>query len=129
MSEMLDGVGYIAGDVGLAVLITFAALMTYARIAFERRQKYVLARMTTGVGFTIWSIRFWWTLLDGGDIIVAPVSMIAITLVCAGYSAVQIMAIRRVLQYESKPVFCLQRPEYRCHREDRIRKALEDGLE
>lgn len=129
MNEMLDGVGYLAGDVGLAVLITFAALMTYARIAFERRQKYVVARMVTGVGFTIWSIRFWWTVAVGGDVIVAPVSMIAISMVCAGYSAVQMMAIRRVLKYESQPVFCLQRPEYRCHREDRIRQALEDGLE
>jgi len=126
---MLDGVGYFAGDIGLAVLITFAALMTYARIAFERRQKYVVARMAAGVGFTIWAIRFWWTLAVGGDVIVAPVSMIAITLVCSGYSAVQTMAIRRVLQYESQPVYCLQKPEFRCHREDRIRRALEDGFE
>jgi len=122
--DLIDGVGHIEGDYALAVLISISALLTYTRVAFEpRRFKWTAARLLTALGFTIWAGRFWWTLLNGGDVIVAPISQIAIAMVCCGYSLTQMLALCRTKEWNETRVYCLQDPSQRCHREDRIRDA------
>lgn len=122
---MYDGTGYIVGDYGLAVLITLSALLTYARIAFEiKPMRFPVARMVVGVGFTLWALRFWVTLANNLDVMVAPVSMVAIGLVTSGYSTIQILAIRRAIKLTQYPIFCLQVPDEPCQRADRVDEVL-----
>jgi hypothetical protein len=125
---ILDGAGYLAGDYSLAVLITLSAFLTYARVAFEPGvRRLPFPRMVMAVGFTIWGMRFWYTLATGGDVIVAPISMIAIGMITGGYSVVQLLGIRRALLLERTPVFCLQDPVQHCQREDRIQEVIRGG--
>lgn len=126
MNELIvDGTGYQAGDLALAVLITLSALLSYIRIGFETGAlRLLVPRMALGIGFTVWAMRFWYTIWIGGDVMVAPVSMVAIALICTGYSVVQVVAIRRAFALSQHPIFCLQEPDERCHREDRVREAL-----
>lgn len=95
MNEILDGTGYCPGDAALALLITLSALLTYGRIAFEGPALCMKwPRLLMGLGFTIWAMRFWHALSAGRDVIVAPVSMVAIAMVTTGYCIVQLRAIR-----------------------------------
>ena len=130
MSEaMFDGAGYIVGDYGLAVLITMCALLTYARLAFERKSlRFPWPRMVVGVGFTLWAMRFWMTLWNNLDVMVAPVSMLAIGMVTSGYSLIQILAIRRAILLERIEINCFRDPELPCAREDRIQEAIIEEL-
>jgi hypothetical protein len=118
---LLDGTGYFYGDLAIAFLITLSALLTYTRIGFQTGPlRMPFPRMVMGVGFTVWAMRFWYTIWIGVDVPVAPLAMIGIALVCTGYCCVQVYAIRRTLLVERNPVFCLQAPDLRCHREDRL---------
>lgn len=122
--DLIDGRGHLEGDVLLAVLITISALLTYLRISFEPfRFRWMFARLTTAFGFTLWAGRFWWSLYTSDDIIVAPISQIAISMVCSGYSLTQMLALCRTKEWNETRVYCLQDPSQRCHREDRIAEA------
>lgn len=122
--SILDGTGYFSGDVGLALLITLASFLTYSRVAFdESKMRMPIARLCMAFGFTVWGLRFWWTLSRGGDVIVAPISMLAIGMVLAGYCWVQLYAIRRAILAEKHPVWCIQNPAFHCEREDRVQEA------
>ena len=126
--NFLDGVNNIEGDIGIAVLISLSAILTFVRIAFERHGlQFTWARSLMGFGFTIWAIRFWVTLLSGGDVIVAPISIFAITLICTGYCATQMLAIKRMRDWESlPPIKCFKDPEFDCQRHDRIKAAMDN---
>lgn len=122
IEHIFDGTGYQPGDVALAILITFCAALTYCRVAFEPIQvlRMPAPRMMIALGFTLWAMRFWVTIWQGGDVIVAPLSMLAIGLIALGYSIVQLRAIRRAMALAKDPLFCLQMPTAQCQREDRV---------
>lgn len=126
IQDMLDGAGYVPGDYALAVLITLAACVTYARIAFEivPTLRVPAPRLLMALGWTILALRFWLTLAMGGDVIVAPVSLVALGMITSGYCLVQIRAIRRALALARDPLYCLQAPEQRCQREDRVAEVM-----
>jgi hypothetical protein len=125
IGDMIDGNGYQAGDAALAFLITMCALLTYVRIGFEApATRWMLPRMAMAVGYSIWAIRFWVALYAGLDIIVAPISMMAIGMMTGGYCTVQIRAIRRAVQDRWHPIYCIMDPSQRCTREDRIHEAM-----
>lgn len=124
MTDLIDGRGHIEGDYMLAVLISVSALLTYMRVAFEPvRFRWTVSRLMTAFGFTLWASRFWWTLLRGEDVIVAPISQMAIAMICCGYSLTMALALCRTKEWNETRVYCLQDPSQRCHREDRIRDA------
>lgn len=126
IGTLFDGTGYLGGDIALAFLITMSAILTYLRIGFDAsKMRMTWARMSIGVGFTIWSGRFWQAIFTGYDLLVTPVSLVAITMITAGYSAVQIRAIRRAIVISKTPVVCINDPTYPCQREDRILDAVE----
>ena len=127
MNELIDGTGYCPGDAAIAILITLSGLLTYARIGFESKSlQLVWPRMLIGVGFTVWAMRFWHALITGIDIIVAPVSMIAIGMVTSGYCVVQMFAIRRAIALCRHPIVCLQDDTMPCLRDDRVRAAMNE---
>lgn len=129
MNEILDGRGYFLGDVALAILITLSACLTYARIAFEvKTLRFPFPRAVMAVGWTMWAMRFWWSIFTDLDVIVAPISMVAIAMVASGYSAVQLLALRRAVQMLRTPIFCFQNPEIPCQREDRLKEAILEDM-
>lgn len=124
---MIDpfGSGPIYGDWALAVLITASAGLTYLRLGFETASRwFIYSRLTMGCGLTLWAGRFWVTLTTGGDVSVAPLSQIAISMFFCGYCMVQILAIKRTRDWDAANVRCMREPEFKCQREDRIQEAL-----
>ena len=128
MIDFIDGTGHIEADIALAVLITISALLTYIRLSFERHGlRFLWARLMMGFGLTLWAMRFWITIAADGDVIVAPISQIAIALFLSGYCAVQLLSLRRMRDWEvGSPVHCIVDDRYRCQREDRA-QAAEDN--
>ena len=127
MNEFVfDGAGYIYGDMALACLITLSAIVTYARVAFEAvpNLRMPATRLVMAVGWSIWSLRFWITLANNGDVMVAPVSLVAIGMITSSYCVVQIRAIRRAIALLKNPIYCLQVPSEACQREDRVEQVM-----
>jgi hypothetical protein len=127
MNPLFEDSAFIVADISLAILVTIAAALTYGRIAFdESRLKYPLSRSIVGMGFTILSLRFWIVIFLGIEIKMPPIAQAGLALVCLGYSLVQLHSIRRCLDMRGVHVICFRDPEFECHREDRIEKAIDE---
>lgn len=89
----LDGVGWIAADYLIAFLTLFACLaqvwQTVGLWRSHRTEAYVRGAMA--FGWALWSLRFWFALLQGMDPVVAPPGIIAIVLIAAGTVAVALV--------------------------------------
>jgi hypothetical protein len=101
--------------------------MTYGRVAFENvpAMRMPGPRLLIGLGFTVWALRFWITLANNNDVMVAPVSMAAIGMITSGYCIVQLRAIRRSIALSRHPLHCFRDPEMPCQREDRVQEVLQ----
>lgn len=125
MTTVFDGTGYVLGDIGLAILISLSAMITYARIAFETGpRKMPIPRTIIALGFTLLAIRFWTALYFNADVAVPPLSMVSMAMICGGYCTVQLRAINRSLLLARVNLVCLRDPDHQCQREDRLQDAL-----
>lgn len=122
---MLDGTGNLTGDISVTVIITLCALVTYIRIGFDYKQRwFFIYGMLTAVGFSVWATRLWFAIISGIDVFIAPLSQVGIALMCAGYAATQILALKRIRELAVSQIYCFNDPDKPCHREDRVRAAI-----
>ncbi len=127
IDSLLEDSAYLAPDIALAILVTISAFLTYGRLAFDQtRLKYPFGRSIIALGFTILSLRFWVVIFIGIEIKMPSISQVGLAMVCFGYSIVQMNAIRRCLDMRGIHVLCFRDPEFECHREDRINKAIDE---
>ena len=126
MQHFIDGTGYTDADAAVAVLITMSALLTYGRVAFELAPslKLPVPRLMMAVGWSIWAVRFWYALAIGVDVVLAPISMVAIGLITSGYCVVQLRAIRTSMALARTPLRCFREPDMSCQREDRVQELF-----
>ena len=112
---MIDAPIYI--DWILAIVFMIAAAVQCIWIAFHGHS---LGRWFQAIGFCGVSVRLIWGLSEGQDPQVAAVSIPFLVLLAAGSSITAIQQMRLLWM----DVRCLQRPEHRCFREDRVKAAI-----
>ena len=101
----------------LAICLAIAAGTQYIWLAFHGS---TFGRWLQAIGFTGLAMRIAWSLAQGGDPPIAAVSIPLLVFIAAG-SAVTAVQQMRMLWMD---VRCLQKPEHRCYREDRVKMAL-----
>lgn len=109
---MMDAPWYI--DYGLALVMSLAALVQYLWIA---RNGTSLGRWMMAIGWTGLAVRVVWGLVTEGNVAIHAASVPFLVSLAGG---TVLVAWRQIIDVEPQ-VNCLQKPEYRCYREDRIR--------
>lgn len=104
-------------DLILAVCLAVAAGVQYVWIGFHGHS---IGRWLQAIGFTGLAIRIFWQLVNGGDPSIAAVSIPLLIFIGAG-SALTAIQQMRLLWLDVK---CIQNPQHRCYRADRIKLAL-----
>lgn len=112
---MVDAPIYV--DWLLVVALMIAAAVQYVWIGFHGHSA---GRWLQALGFTGLAMRLMWSLSQGDDPPVAAVSIPLLMFVAAGSSITAIQQMRMLWM----DVRCLQSPEHRCFREDRVKAAL-----
>ena len=125
MNDLFYGNGGLMGDVSVAVVVTMCAVLTYIRIGFDAKSKLFFAYgMLTAIGFSIWSARLWSAIVFGYDVVIAPLSQFGIALMCGGYAATQVLALKQMRDFRNAKLMCYRDKDVPCQREDRIAEAL-----
>lgn len=112
---MIDAPIYV--DAILGVLLLVAATTQSIWIAFHGHS---LGRWLQAIGWSGLAIRVLWSVAHGQDPPIAAVS-IPLLLMAAGGATLTAVQQMRLLWMD---VRCIQRPEHRCFREDRVRAAI-----
>jgi hypothetical protein len=81
---LLDGHGWLVGDWSLAVIAFTAALTTMMTMTGVPKGLKVLGIWTVAIGWAIVSGRLFFVLLNGGDPIIPPITLMALSLIGAG---------------------------------------------
>lgn len=125
--QMLLGDGDWIGDVSVASLVTLCAVLTYIRVGFDNASRLFAAYgLVSAIGFSMWATRLWYALLTGNDIIIAPFSQVGIAMMCGGYAATQVLAIRNLREFKEAELKCFRDPQFPCRREDRLNDRLKE---
>lgn len=103
----------------LASTMMIAAFVQYVWISFHGHS---LGRWLQALGFTGLAIRLAWSLSSGEDPPIAAVSVPLLIFIAAGTSITAVQQMRLLWM----DVRCLQQPEHRCYREDRVRMAIRE---
>lgn len=114
---MIDAPVYV--DWALALVLMVSAIIQYIWIGFHG---HTFGRWLQALGFTGLSVRLIWSLVQGYDPHIAAVSIGPLAGIATGSSITAIQQMR--LLWTS--VRCIQAPEHRCFREDRVKQALRE---
>jgi hypothetical protein len=112
---MINAPIYIDAILGVLLLVTAGTQCTW--IAFHG---HALGRWLQAIGWSGLSVRILWSIAHGNDPMIAAVS-IPLLLMAAGGATLTAVGQMRMLWMD---VRCLQRPEHRCFREDRVKAAI-----
>ena len=116
---MMDAPWYV--DIALAASMTLAALAQYLWLA---KNGHSAGRWLQAIGWTGLSARVIWALVVDGNV---PINAVSVPFLVALAGGTVLTAWRRIVDIE-REVYCLQKPEMRCYREDRI-KFVRKGVE
>jgi len=106
-------------DLILGICLAIAAIVQYTWIAFHGHS---IGRWLQAVGFTGLAIRIIWSIAIGNDPPIAAVSVPLLVFIGAG-SALTAIQQMRLLWLDVK---CIQNPQHRCYRADRIKLAMRE---
>lgn len=109
---MIDAPPYV--DLLMTIIITLTAFVQYVWIA---KNGHGLGRWLQAIGWTGLSARMIYGMAVYGDLTVHAASIPFLIMVAGG---TVLTAWTRIVDTE-REVFCLQKPEMRCYREDRIK--------
>ena len=116
---MVDAPTYVDWTLGIVFLIAF--LIQCLWIAFHGHS---LGRWMQAIGFCGVGVRLVWSLSAGQDPQVAAISIPFLILLAGGTSLTAIQQMRLLWM----DVRCMQQPEHRCYREDRVRDAIKEKV-
>ena len=112
---MIDAPIYVDWILGIVFLLAF--LVQCVWVAFHGHS---LGRWMQAIGFCGVGVRLVWSLAEGHNPQVAAISIPFLILLAGGTSLTAIQQMRMLWM----DVRCLQRPEHRCFREDRVKAAI-----
>lgn len=87
MSPLLNPTGFVYGDFAVALISSLAAAFSYVRIACTSHD---IGRWMIALGWTLIAVRLWHSLAIHGDAPVAPISLIALSMIGGGTVLMQI---------------------------------------
>lgn len=105
-------------DAVLALVMVLAALAQYVCIALDGSS---WSRWLLAIGWTGLAGRVLYALIVFGNVPIASVSVPFLVCIAGG---TVLLAWNRIFAAGEPVVHCLQEPQYRCRREDRMREAI-----